>query len=144
MLILAEVARNYYVIEVKKQNPDHRLFMACRLIVGMAFWMVAPLMAELSTDWFGTSPMRHDQWLGLPFMQAFTFFFLFDWLLNISRGLPYWYLGKSTIDSWQKDHGGAFGWFWWRLMLAAGGYSLFLKGLSAVIEYPGLGVNYLL
>jgi hypothetical protein len=136
LLILAEVARNYYVINIQKRNPDHGLALAVRAVLGAVFWILSPLISPA---------MRPDQWWALPIMMFFTFGVLFNLGLNIARKRPYWYLGgKSKIDLWQRDHGGAFAWFWWRLFLAMGSVSLFWRGLDALSQYPGPEANYFL
>lgn len=144
LLILAEVARNYYIIEIEKRNPDHDKFMVYRSLVGVLYWLLAaPLLSKLDAHWFGMELIRPDQWWPMPIMLGLTFHCIFNWVLNVARKRPYWYLGgKSKIDLWQREHGGAFAWFWWRLILMLGSISLFATGWSAVQEYPGLGANY--
>jgi hypothetical protein len=135
LLVLAEVARNYYVINIQGRNPNHGLALAVRVLLGIVFWFLSPLISDL----------RPDQWWALPVMMFFTFGFIFDLGLNIARKRPYWYLGgKSVIDTFQRDHGGAFPWFWWRLMLAIASVDLFHRGFKALSEFPGPDANWLL
>lgn len=122
-LIALEVWRNYYIIVKNKHNPNHNVSTILRVVVGFAFWLVTPLLQH--------NPMRIDQWWAMPFMMAMTFFFLFDFWLNICRDLPYWYLGDtSKLDRLQKKYPGAFPWFWWKLMLAIGSVALFEYGFK--------------
>lgn len=119
VLVVVEVFRNYYIIEVRKHNPNHTTMFRLRVMVGIVFWIVSPVIFK----------MRFDQWWTLPIVLPITFFFVFDTGLNISRGLPYFYLGdNSKIDRLQKKYGGSFAWFWWKLILAAGSVALYFYG----------------
>lgn len=118
-LIFAEVFRNYYLIVIRKYNPNHSLSFRMRVVVGIVFWIAAPLIFK----------MRVDQWWALPVMMSFTFFFLFDSMLNGLRQLPYFYLGdNSLLDRLQKKYGGSFTWFWWKLILAIGSVAFYNYG----------------
>lgn len=144
MMVAAEVYRNYHIIEIQKRNPNHGLSMMCRIIIAVLFWNLCPLLAVLEHHWFGWDLLRRDQYFVIPIFQTFSFFFLFDWWLNISRTRPYWYLGgNSWFDRFQRDHGGAFGWFWWKLMLFLGGTSAVAMGIDRIKEYSDATVNYI-
>jgi hypothetical protein len=112
LLVLCEVTWDWYHIKRLGRSPNYSGSNMLRVIFGTVFWFCVPVMH---------SSITIEQWWFVPAPMFFWFWFLFDWWLNVSRGsgFPYWYLGSnSKIDRWQKDHGGAFKWFWIKLGLA--------------------------
>lgn len=126
LLILAEIVRNWDIIEEKDKRPIYFESSVLRLAVGFVFWMGSPFI------WHG---MTYWQWWGMIPMMLFSFWFLFDYGLNIARGKkPFWYLNPegSFLDRLQCKYPNAYPWFWWKLFLMTGGFSLFHYGLDAI------------
>ena len=94
---------NYTEIR-KNQNPIHWLNAAITvLLAGMLCW-------------FESRPL----WFAIPCF-LLTYWFLFDTLLNLMRGLPVFYLGDaSVLDRLQKQYGGVWPWFVWKAILFVG------------------------
>jgi len=113
LLIAMEVAWDWYHMEKLNKSPNYAGSNMIRVFVGLAFWAISPRLKEMSPS----------QYLFIPIIMVTMFWFLFDWWLNLARTWsgnqkPYWYLGeKSDLDQWQRNHGGAFRWFWIKLSI---------------------------
>jgi hypothetical protein len=96
VFIFLQLAWHYYVIEVKRKEPNHLLHFWIRFIVA---FVIAAMWHELTIINLAT--------------YGITFWFGFDTLLNILRRKSIIHLGNSTIDTFQKTHpdGGEFMWF---------------------------------
>ena len=105
--VILEVAWDWYHMEKLNKGPNYHGSNLIRCIVGMVIWAAAPTLKE----------MDQYKYLMWPVVMFVSFWFLFDWWLNLVRTWsgnyrPYWYLGDNTLDRWQKRNGGAFAWFW--------------------------------
>lgn len=95
-----------------KQRPNYKTDSTFRVIVGFILWIVSPIIDRDMVSW--------QIWF-LPVVMVFMFWFLFDWMSNLFRTMlgayrPYFYISnRSRIDVWQRNHGGAFSWFWIKL-----------------------------
>lgn len=124
-LILLEVLVNWWIIEKKKRSPNHWIRSQVRVGVGFVFWCVTPFLFPDINSW---------QWfLGQPLMQAFSFWWIFDTVLALSRGKKAIKLDvasdkeeDASTDQWQQSHGGERLWFWIKLGLAVGSTALFI------------------
>jgi len=112
-LVAIEVVWDWYYIERLNRRPDYNRSNMIRIMIGMALWAIAPAL----------KPMTPLEYLIFPALLISAYWFFFDWWLNLARTWggnrkAYWYLGNtSTLDLWQKKHGGAFAWFWIKGML---------------------------
>lgn len=129
ILVEFEVAWDWYH-EVKiHKSPNYQGSNLIRLLVGLAFWIV--LYFHLPAD----------RWVLFPMMAFAVFWFLFDWSLNMARTVsgnyrPYWYLGdNSKLDKWQRANGGAFRWFWIKLLIAVISIALFQIGIFDIYRF---------
>lgn len=86
LLIAIEITRNWFIIEVKHEGPNHLLGSLYRAAIGIMWFIV---FFKLGFLWY---------WL-IPF-QLFSFWFLFDTFLNIARGKPIAYLDdpKDAVE----------------------------------------------
>jgi hypothetical protein len=122
-LIFLEIYRNYYIIEIKKRRPVYWRSTWLRLTVGAAFWFGSLIFSSMPY-W--------SRWGMIP-MMVLTFWFVFDYGLNIVRKKkPFFYLNPngSWLDKFQYNSTGTFSWFWWKLFLMIGGLLLYFKGLD--------------
>lgn len=137
VLIALEIARNWYIIQWRQRRPTYWKSTVGRIIIGGTFWIVTPCIWPQMTRW---------QWYGLIPMMGTSFWYLFDYGLNLARRLfpgktgyrirPIWYLNPngSLLDQLQCKYPHAYAWFWWKLFLMTGGFSLFHYGLNAIWE----------
>lgn len=129
-LIVAEAYRHYYLIVLLGREPNRILSAILRTSAALALWLLWPFV-------FRTVNIDRDQWWAIPIMQGTLFWFLFDLLLNLCRGKPFWYLGKGKwIDRIQVQTVGAYPAFWFKLILAVGGIILAYYGFNALRAYP--------
>ena len=123
LIIVLEIIRNYHIIDIKKRRPVYWQSNVLRIAVGFGFWVVAPIVAKIP----------YWSWWGMIPMMLFTFWFVFDYGLNLARKKrPFFYLNPkgSWLDRFQYNSTGTFSWFFWKLILMAGGLWLFFKGLD--------------
>jgi hypothetical protein len=127
LLTELEVFWDWYIITRQGRNPNYVGSNILRVAVAVPLWFVC----------LGLRPdMSAAEFLFLPVMMGFFFWFLFDLSLNIARGLPYWYLGnKSNIDLWQKENGGAYQWFWTKFVLMAASIVIYEVMLEYLLRY---------
>lgn len=130
-LIWIETIRNFYLIEIKKKTPKHKLAWLLRVIIGVVFWIVTPMIYH---------DLELDSWWAMPMMMGFTFWWMFDSGLNLLRRRQIWYLGNpydpeedSWMDKLQQNSFGAWPWFWFKLLLAGASTSVFWYGWGAVL-----------
>ncbi len=115
-LVACEVTWDWYHMEKLNKSPNYAGSNMLRVLLGMVFWAAAPTMKH----------MTPIEYILLPVFMGVSYWFFFDWWLNLARtwsgnSKPYWYLGEnSKLDKWQKANGGAFAWFW-------------IKGLAVII-----------
>ena len=132
LLIELEVAWDWYHEVKKKRSPNYAGSNVLRLAVLSGLWITSP--------WLRNN-LSIDQWWTIPPMALLSFWFLFDWSLNLARnwsGLirPYWYLGEnSKLDKWQKANGGAFRWFYIKLLLAVTSIVVFEVGIFDIVDF---------
>jgi hypothetical protein len=125
-VVVLEAYRHYYLIEIERRSPNRVLSAILRSVAAVWLWLAAPT----------TVPMELDQWWAIPIMEVFTFWFLFDLLLNIMRGRYFYYLGNSKwIDRIQKQTVGEFPAFFFKALLALAGITLCYYGLNAILRY---------
>lgn len=131
MIVFLEVLRNWYMIAVRRKSPHHKGAMMLRLIVALIFWIVTPVVYP-ELPW--------DSWLAMPVMMSFIFWWMFDSVLNLMRGLPIYHLDvkddpeeDSLIDSIQTRTFGEWPWFWFKLILAGASVTTFYYGWNAVL-----------
>jgi hypothetical protein len=125
LIIVVDVAYNYWLIEVKKQRPNYRNHNIIRLAVGMVYYITIPLY----------EPIRFDQHVMVPLMMFTTFWFCFDLLLNVSRGKYFYYVNPegSILDQFQDKTLGGLPWMWFKLILATAGLALSVKGYESLL-----------
>lgn len=129
-IIVLEILRNWAIIVVKHRRPKYWWSNVIRIMVGFIFWVITGVVAK-------PSPAHY---YALPIMMALTFWWTFDYGLNLVRKVkPYYYLNPqgSWLDQWQCNHPNTYAWFWFKLFLAFGGVALVELGLEAVIRYQG-------
>lgn len=130
--IEAEVVWDWYHEVKKKQSPNYAGSNVLRMAVLSGIWITSPWLR---------SHMTIDQWWAIPPMAMLCFWFLFDWHLNLARTWsgrprPYWYLGEnSKLDKWQRANGGAFTWFWIKMVLAVTSVIVFEIGIFDIINF---------
>lgn len=130
-LIYLEIARNFYLIENRKQRPVYWQSNVGRVVVGFVFWIISP--------WFIWPSMNYWHWWGMVPMMLLSFWFFFDYGLNVVRQVkPFYYLNPegSFLDRFQCNYPNSYVWFWWKLMLMITGVMLFHYGL----DYIWIGV----
>lgn len=123
-----EILRNYLIIEAEEQRPVYWKSTVLRIAVGFAFWIGGPFMDSRLTWW---------QWWGMIPMMLLTFWFVFDYGLNLARQkAPFYYLNPegSFLDKLQCNYPNTYTWFWWKLMLMAVGIDLFIEGINVTWE----------
>jgi uncharacterized membrane protein YjjP (DUF1212 family) len=121
-IIAGHVIENWYLIVKKKEDIDHEHETYKRLLTGFLFALTIPLYAKL----------EFDQWLALPLMMAFSFWALFDVLLNLARGKSIFYFGEgSKLDRIQSRFPQPAVFF--KFLFAGASILLFYKGLYAVV-----------
>lgn len=120
LIVEIEVFRNWFFIVKLKEPIPHKKFAIERMIGSSIICAVFYPMIEF------------DNWIALPFMMAFTFWFLFDISLNLMRGKSILYFGEG---SWLDRIQGRWPlpWVWLKFLLAASSITVFHKGISAVI-----------
>jgi len=102
-LVACEVVWDWYQIEKLNKGINYTNSNMMRIAICMVFWAASPTMKQ----------MNPIEYLLLPVFMGVSYWFFFDWWLNLARTKPYWYLGNSSqMDRWQKSNGGAFTWFW--------------------------------
>jgi len=97
VFIALQLAWHYVVIEVFDKSPNHSVH----------FWIRIAAAITITA-------MYHELTLINLATYGIAFWFAFDTLLNILRGLSVLHLGDSPIDKFQKTHpteGGEFIWF---------------------------------
>ena len=124
VLVLCEVYRHWYLIEISRISPNRVLSAILRSLAAGILWSISPLIYH----------MNLDQWWAIPIMEVFVFWFLFDPILNKSRGKSLFYLGKGkAIDRVQENNIGGYPAFCFKFILAFAGVLLCYTGLNAVI-----------
>lgn len=131
-LIVAEIVRNWYIIDEKNSRPVYSASTMLRIVVGFIFWLTTPVVFEIS----------YYQWWGMVFMMLFTFWFIFDYGLNQFRNivtfkfyyLPFFYLNRkgSWLDQMQCNYPHPFPWFCFKVILMVGGIALFYYGIDFI------------
>lgn len=136
VLIWVEIFRNWCIIEVGNKRPTYWWSNIIRITVGFMFWIVSPMLAR----------MDYYQWWGMIPMMLFTFWFVFDYGLNLVRNLvyrieddhreplPFYYLNPkgSWLDRLQYKYPHPYPWFWFKLILMVGGLMLFYYGIDFI------------
>lgn len=84
--IVAEIARNYVLIEGLEQRPHYGWSAYIRFIAGALFFFHA--YPDPATSGFPAVTYALFQWS--------SFYILFDLILNILRGKPIFYRGKNS------------------------------------------------
>lgn len=107
-LAALEIWWDWRLIERKQRSPNYRGSNWLRFVVGFVVWISWPLMVEVS----------HAQWLFSPVMMFANFWFIFDYGLNKARKKELMHLGTNRIDTFQREHGVEWVWFWIKLALA--------------------------
>jgi hypothetical protein len=95
IFIALEIARNYYMIVVKKTKP---VYFQSFLIRGMAHVFVVGLFYDVTVPSYWPSIYELidlDYWPILLF-HVTSFWLIFDPLLNLLRGKPWNYRGKTS------------------------------------------------
>lgn len=121
-----EIRRNYVIIEIDKQRPVYWRSAVLRIFVGFIFWIASPFMWPAMTWW---------QWWGMIPMMALSFWFIFDYGLNLARNVkPLYYINPkgSFLDRFQHKHPNSYVWFWWKFILMLWGLIIFHYGLDAI------------
>lgn len=144
LLIGVEIFRNWSIIAVRRRRPTYWWSTVLRIVAGFIFWWLVKLVARPDTGHL----------YALPIMMVFTFWWVFDYGLNMVRMFlplpsketywkpiwdkPFYYLNPdgSWLDKFQCKHPHPYAWFWFKLFLAMGSVSLFEKGLQALSNYP--------
>lgn len=126
VLVCLEIARNYRIIEEKKQRPIYLRRWFIRVAVSLVYWI----------PFYWVLP--YYQWLGMLVMMPLTFWFVFDYGLNAARRKPFAYLNPngSWLDRLQVNSTGVAAWFFWKLILMAAGVWLFYKGVDVIWLIP--------
>lgn len=127
-----EVAWDWYHEIKKGKSPNYSGSNILRAAVLFGILLISPwLKPNISID----------QWWAITPMALLNFWFLFSWHLNLARTWsghprPYWYLGEnSKLDKWQKSNGGAYRWFWIKLVLAILSILIFEIGPLNIVDF---------
>lgn len=125
LLICVEIFRNWSIIIVKNRRPTYWWSNVIRIVVGFIFWVaVGPL----------TRPAP-DKYNAIPIMMLFSFWFVFDYGLNLARRKsPVYYLNPkgSWIDRMQCKYPDALPWFIWKFFLMVAAISLCEMGFNRI------------
>ena len=117
LLTMTEVGWDGYHELIKNKRPNYFLSNVLRVVVGSLVVLAYGKTLALSI-------------ILIPMMIA-GFSFIFDGSLNVLRtltgmeGRPYYYLGSSNFENWQKEHGGAKRWFWIKALITVLSVALF-------------------
>lgn len=102
MIIVADVLRNYYIIEKKKQSPDYLqsfIFRGAGAIVH-GIWVdgIYHIFSELpyARSWAHFTELAFQGWVPLLMFQVFSFALLFNTMLNSLRNQDFDYIGKES------------------------------------------------
>jgi len=117
VIILAEAAYNWYLIERRHVRIKHGLRTFYRILVGGLFWIAGPIACHT---------LEQYQWWLMPTLMAMLFWAVFDPALNWMRGRYLCYLGSNFLDRLQKQHGGEQLWFFVKLASAVQVVIIFL------------------
>ncbi len=120
LFIQLEVLRNWYMIEVKDIEINHRRQVIIRCVLGFIFWIVTGIYS---------SNLEHAAWLIMPLMMGLVFWPMFDMELNLFRGLPISYFGTGPKSSWldRKQSKWPLPWMYFKLFLAGVSIMLYYK-----------------
>lgn len=125
-LIIAEIGRHQYMIEDDHNRPTYWKVTIERIFVGFIFWVCSPFTWKEMTYW---------QWWGMLPMMGTSFWFIFDYGLNLARKKkPFYYLNPkgSFLDKFQCEYPAPYFWFWVKLIFMYGGWIMFNYGLDAI------------
>lgn len=103
---------NWYQIERLKYSPHDIKEWGLRVMLWMG------LLAGFSNEKYFFLNL-----ISTPFI----FWFVFDYSLNLMRGKNLLYLGDGFIDKLQKNYGGNYAWFFWKLILAGAAAQIIIK-----------------
>lgn len=126
MIIGFEILRNYCIIDIDQERPVYWWSTVLRTFVGFIFWVGSPFMDSSMTWW---------QWWAMIPMMLTSFWFFFDYGLNLARKKkPFYYLNPegSLLDKFQCKYPGTWPWFCWKFILMLGGLIIFHYGLDAI------------
>ena len=126
-LIGCEIFRNCLMIDKKKMRPVYWQSNVGRIAIGFLFWVASPV--------FIWKDMTYWQWWGMIPMMLFSFWFFFDYGLNLARKKkPFYYLNPegSFLDKLQCNYPASYPWFWWKFMLMYAGIITFYYGMDAL------------
>lgn len=132
-IIMADIIRNWVIIEVKKQRPNYFWSNVLRIAVGFVFWLLSPVLFRM-TEW---------QWWSMIPMMLFTFWYCFDYGLTQFRNtfninnkprIVFDYLNPngSWLDRMQCKYPDKYPWFWFKFFLMLAGIALYFYGLDAI------------
>lgn len=124
VIIGFEIVRNYWMIDLDHERPVYWQSTVLRIAVGFVFWLLSPFMDHT---------MSYGQWWGMIPMMVLSFWFCFDYGLNLARGKkPFYYLNPegSLLDKFQCNYPNTYVWFWWKLILMLAGLMVRYYGVD--------------
>lgn len=118
IFIAIEIARNYYMIVIMKTKPN---YLQSFIFRGIAAILHGAYMFDVIGTFDGVIDMSQFNvlellgfWMPILTIQVCLFFVLFSPLLNLLRGMKWYYLGKES--GWLDRIGlGDYSWVYWFL-----------------------------
>lgn len=123
--IFLEIISDWYMITILKISPNHTHSFWLRFGAGLLWFWISGFIFRI----------EFQRWILIPIMEAFTFWFIFDYGLNLARKMPLLHLGTSKIDTWQKNTLGELPWFWFKFILCGASIAAYFYGLDKILNY---------
>jgi len=86
VFVLGVAVYHYYLIEVRQERPNYFLWFVIKAM--------AAIIHGIFFDPYG--PEDYVTWLPVLIFQVTSFWVIFSPVLNLMRGLSFWYLGKNS------------------------------------------------
>lgn len=107
LFILAEVYRNYYMIEKQKSSPNYGISFVLRAMAAIAHGIYMDVRYDIYPDNMWDYTYWESVLILLPLLifQTTTFYLLFDPLLNYTRKKPFNDIGEANwLDRFGQKH----------------------------------------